>query len=218
MLDLPLRICSHKRSGTHLLAALLYENFEFEDVSIEAVVHAEKSFTRDGITYGVGNRVVIPWGKLWGTHNTYNPPWIDDPTKILYIVRHPVRTLMSYWKMMDPMAEEKEKFLGEDRIKFWYRHAKGYTQNGCYYVKYEDLVKKRRTVLNEIGEHYCIKKKRFNYRGIKNRVGWSSDQSPVPREKLDKDTIERFKDIIPEGFLGYDIDIDNDYHKGVFNA
>ena len=37
-MDLPLKVHSHRRSGTHLLMAILAANFELGDLSIEADV------------------------------------------------------------------------------------------------------------------------------------------------------------------------------------
>lgn len=215
--DLPIDICSHKRSGTHFLAATLHENFVLPDASITTAVHQGKSFTMDETIWKPGSRITIPWGGLWRSHNFYNPPWFIEPEKILYIVRHPVRTLMSYWKFLDPLGlKSVDTFLGENNVKFWYRHAKGYTKS-CYYIRYEDLAgDKHKDVLDGIADHYGLEKKRQRYKRVNGGVGWYSGEKPLKREKLESKTIDNFKKILPEGFLGYDIGYDEEYHKSRF--
>lgn len=213
MNELPFKISSHKRSGTHLLAATLWENFDLPDTSLNAIVHAGKSFVYKKQRHPVGSRIVIPWGKLWGSHNFFNPRWFPNPEKILYIVRHPMHTLMSYWRFMDPLAEKDVRlYLGEDRVRFWYRHAKGYTSS-CYYVNYEDIVgPDHKKTLDGIAEAFGLRAKRKRYKKVTEKIGWYPAHEPVEREKLSLEIIDGFRKNIPEGFLGYSFDPNDDYH------
>ena len=209
----PIAICSHKRSGTHLLAATIFQNFKLPDMSLVTPIHAGKRFVRGEEESEVGSRATIPWGGLWGSHNFYNPKWAKNPDKILYIVRHPVRTMVSYWRFVDPLQKDvPERYLSEGRAKFWYRHAKGYTQN-CHWVRYEDLVgDSHDNVLSDIAEWFGLEKKQDGYSRVEERVGWYSDSTPTQS----KETVQMAKDslgkVLPDGFLGYDIEHPENYY------
>jgi len=201
-----IEICSHKRSGTHFLAASIWKNFVLPDCSLTAGVHAGKRFVYGGKEWKVGGRAKIPWGGLWRSHGFYNPPWFEHPERVLYIVRDPVDTLMSYWRLMDPLCEkDPDIYLGVARVKFWIRHARGYTKH-CNWVKYEDLVgDKHDEVLDQIGEWFQLEKKGSRYTRMVERFGWYSGEDPVQSREPTEEMLDVFRKTIPKGFLGYEI-------------
>lgn len=199
----PIDICSHKRSGTHLLAATIQRNFELPDMTIKAVIHQGKKFIIGDQEWKPGERAAIPWGALWRTHNFFNPSWVTDPEKILYIVRNPVNTLMSYQRLMDPLCEKApETFIGQPGVRFWFKHAKGYTKH-CHWVRYEDLVGERHDeVLGQIAAWFGLQPKYAKFVRVEEHVGWYSAETP--RQTLSSEgLVEACKAVVPEGFLGY---------------
>lgn len=204
--DSPVLICSHKRSGTHLLAATLWKNFQLPDMLVVAPIHQGKRFVLGEEEWSVGERARIPWGGLWGSHNFYNSNWVKSKGKILYIVRHPARTLMSYWRFLDPECHnDPDLYLGEYRVRFWYRHARGYTKN-CHWIRYEDLVgEEHDVVLDRVREWFGLKKKERRYHRVKERVGWYSADVPTQLKQPEQGLIETCANVLPDGFLGYDI-------------
>ena len=109
-----MKIYSHKRSGTHLLMATLWENFHFRDVESEVVkIDAGKRFVIDGHTYSAGSKVPMPWRALFGSHDVRRKGAPPRPPDVLYIVRHPIPVLMSQWRVYDPMGHRPDAFLRE---------------------------------------------------------------------------------------------------------
>lgn len=200
-----INVCSHKRSGTHFLLATLWKNFELPDVSHIAPMHAGKKFVIGSLEWMPGSRARVPWGNLWATHNFYSPNNVKDPNTILYIVRNPINTLKSYRRFLDPLCKEPdEKYFGRERIAYWYRHAKGYTNN-CRWIRYEDLAGSLHDrILDQIAEWYDLDFKYNQYMRVEDKVGYYPSINPVYKD-LPDGAIELFREIIPPDFLGYKI-------------
>jgi len=201
----PVLVCSHKRSGTHLLAATIYKNFELPDMSIHATI-------RSGMKFIFGDqeweqRATIPWGKLCSNHNFYNPAWYKEPQNIIYIVRHPIPTLTSLWRIMDPeLKNDPDLYLGSDRIEYWQRHVKGFTQN-CFWIRYEDLIdEKHDEILETISDKFNLTPKLSEFERVEESVGWYSIKEPVQDRIPPITFINRFSGLSTEELFGYDID------------
>lgn len=204
MTDFGIKVCSHKRSGTHLLCATLEKNFSLGDASLSVSIPAGKKFILGGKVYNPGERVSIPWGKLWGTHNFFNIRWHgENKDKILYIVRHPVDTIMSYWRFVGPGSEKDISFyISEERVRFWYRHVTGYIKN-CLWIHFEDIVGPRHDYfLDKIREHFNLEKKHKNYHRVQDTIGWYSDSKQEYGE-ISEELISDCNIVLPENFLGY---------------
>ncbi len=202
----PIAICSHKRSGTHLLAATVEKNFRLPSMSLTTVIHAGKRFVDGERESTVATRAQIPWGGLWASHNFFNPTWIDDVSRILYIVRHPVRTLVSYWRFMDPQCLREEEYLSEARVRFWKKHVTGYTRN-CYWIKYENLISSSHDhVLENIAHWFDLDPKNAQFERVKRRVGWYSDKTPLQSKEPPPQLIENCPNVLGTKFLGYNIE------------
>jgi len=201
----PVDICSHKRSGTHLLAATIWENFILPDVSVSTTIHRGKKFIIRDKEWIPGDRVTIPWGGLWRSHNFFQPS--NATHKTLYIVRNPINVLISYWRLMDPLCrKDPEIYLGEERIAFWVRHATGYTNN-CHWIKYEDLVGlKHDQVLEQIRRWFNLEKRHPEYKRVKYYLGWYPDKTPIQPKAPSSKLRQRLKENIPDNFLGYNIE------------
>jgi len=206
-MDGPIDICSHKRSGTHLLAASIWKNFELPDLTVRAVVHSGKKFVMGSKMWTTGDRVDIPWGGLWRSHNFFNPPWFKDPKRVLYIIRNPVDTLVSFWRFLDPLCKDDlEVHFGKGRVAFWLKHVRGYTDN-CRWVRYEDLVgDKHDEVLDQIAEWFDLTARVDTYQRVVGRVGWYSSESPVKSKRPTKTILRMIEKNFPDEFLGYSVD------------
>jgi hypothetical protein len=200
----PLKVHSHRRSGTHLLMATLAENFELGDLSIEVDVPGQRWHASGEA------RAVVPWGRLFGDHE----PYLDtraSPERILYIVRDPRDTLDSLWRFEAP-ATPLGQFLTLDRIRHWHRHASGYCAR-VFWIRFEDLTGDRfESVMAEIAGRFGLRSRApevapgrgGRFRRIREPVGWS----PGPGRQgwwrdWPAEWRARFAAVIPAGFLGY---------------
>jgi len=197
----PIRLCSHKRSGTHLLAATIWKNFELPDMSLRVKMPPPYKFIYGDKEWGPGTRAEIPWHRLWYTHNL-----LARDRRVLYIVRHPVDTLMSYWRLMDPLCRwDNGKYIGRQGVESWLRHAKWYT-TGCCWVRYEDLISdKHDEILSRIADWFELTPKHDSYKRVKERVGWLPAKPPTQPKEPPESLLRAVKEIVPSGFLGYDV-------------
>ena len=216
MQDVPLKIHSHPRSGTHLLAGSIYEYFELSDPASFSSIREGKKFVIGDKEWVYGDRLHIPWGKILTNHNFYNPQWIRDPKKVLYIVRHPIQSMISYWRIMDPKCEgDFEAYFGHGRMKFWKRHVTGYVEN-CHWVRYEDLVSKKfDETMDKIQHWFGLTPKESTWSRLKYHVGWYSVDEPIQDKLPTPEITERFKQFFPDGYLGYDMDALGVYNEDI---
>jgi len=196
----PIKLCSHKRSGTHVLAATIWKNFELPDLSASAIMPSGYKFIRGDEEWGPGSRVIIPWHRLWYTHNL----WARDPKRTLYIVRHPVDTLMSFWRLLDPLCKrDPDVFVGKQGVTNWLSHIKWYTFD-CHWVRYEDLIgDKHDEVLDQIADWYKLTPKNNSYERVKERVGWVSYKTPIQPKEPPEELFRAIEEILPDTLLGY---------------
>jgi len=210
----PLRIHSHPRSGTHLLAASIYQNFEFSDLVSSPTIRPGMKFVIGDKTWMPGQKLKILWGKFLTNHNFYNPTWSKNPEKILYIVRHPIQSMISYWRITDPQCQnDPEEHIGEGRMRFWQKHVDGYTQN-CHWVRYEDLVGEQYDkTLDKIQHWFNLTPKNDTWGRVKDRVGWYSIEEPIQDKQPTPKITKKFKEFFPKGYLGYDMDVLGEYDE-----
>jgi len=203
--EIPIRICSHKRSGTHLLGATIWKNFELPDVSSSVRMPSGYKFVRGDEVWGPGSRAIIPWHHLWHTHNL----WARDPKRTLYIVRHPIDTLMSFWRLLDPLCKrDSDLFVGKQGVANWLRHVEWYTR-GCHWVRYEDLISdKHDQVLDQIASWYSLTKADSYYKRVQERVGWASYETPIQPKEPPEKLLRAIDEILPDTLLGYSLTYD----------
>ena len=186
---MPVVVCSHQSSGTNLLLASIWKNFRLPDTSREVYVKtpSKRVFLVEGKPvpytyskkYDSKNVVVSPWAAMFGTHRPVERlPFICalrgvTLDKVLYIVRHPVDTLVSFWKRKDPRNEFGwEARINEESVSYWYEHASGYIGHCGDWVKYESLVEAPQLVLLGIEYRFGLKRKKDSFALVDGRVGW----------------------------------------------
>lgn len=197
----PLKVYSHKRSGTHLLMATLWQNFKFPDTTLPMKLNRGFKFALDNGVMNAKVDIDIPWGRLWGSHSVYKPRSKNTPSKILYIVRHPIPTLISLWRMMDPSSRKQDLYLNERKIEYWKAHILSYTEN-CHWIRYEDLVnEKHDDTLETITGWFNLTKKEPKFSRLKERVGWYSFDKPKVGKEPTPEIIELFLKVFLMVFL-----------------
>jgi len=206
-MDLPLKVHSHMRSGTHLLMATLAENFELGDLSIEVDLPGQR-------WHATGQaRAVVPWGRLFGDHEPF-PDSRTSPEKILYIVRDPRDTLHSLWRFEAP-ATPLGEFLTRERIHYWYRHASDYCAHVCW-IRYEDLTGDGfEKVMAQVAGRFGLRARAGEgssgegagpFRRVEEPVGWSPGSGRQGRwREWPAEWCARFATVVPAGFLGYSL-------------
>lgn len=202
--DLPIDVCSHRRSGTHLTLASLWLNFRLPDVSVTTIMPPGRRFVGvDQIIRHPGERAWIPWGRLWASHEMFG--YGRDPRRTLYVVRNPVATLMSNWRFLDPrMRHDPEAFVGRPGVSAWFRHASGYRRAGCEIVRYEDLVGPAFFgEMERLGERFGLEPRNEQFERVRTRVGWFPDDEPRQPKEPPAMLIDAVAEIVPAGFLGY---------------
>ena len=206
-MELPLKVHSHMRSGTHLLMATLALNFEFGDASIEVEVPGQR-------WHATGqSRAIVPWGGLFGDHEPFSENRLEVG-RILYAVRDPRDTLHSLWRFQAPTVPLDE-FLTPDRIRYWYQHASGYCRS-VPWVRFEDLTCDRfAEVMSGIARRFGLRRRAPEpgaaegpgcFRPVQGPVGWSPGSGRGGQwRSWPAELQERFTVVIPDGFLGYEL-------------
>jgi len=201
----PLKVHSHRRSGTHLLMATLAANFELGDLAIEVDVPGQR-------WHATGEaRAVVPWGRLFGDHEPF-PESRTPPEKVLYIVRDPRDTLHSLWRFEAP-ATALGEFLTRERIEYWYRHASEYCARVCW-IRYEDLTGDGfEQVMARVAGRFGLRARAAGrapgaeappFRRVQGPVGWSPGRGrPGQWREWPAEWRARFASVVPPGFLGY---------------
>jgi len=171
----PIKICSHRRSGTHFLMASIYENFEVGN-QCGAIKVAGQQWYKDGKEIAS-----IPWCNLFGAHGSLSEAYRKriPYQNILYIVRHPYDCLYSLWRFWDHRDERKREtelidFMSADRICRWRDHVTSYI--GVPTARYEDLCSNFTGVMERIEEQFDLKRKHAEIKRPKGLVGWSPQE------------------------------------------
>lgn len=196
-----INVCSHWRSGTHLIMAYLFENYIFKGNLDVLVSAATMRWAADPKHTGMTR---VPWGGLFGSHEkfTHQKPKLNN---ILYIYRHPLDVLKAHWQF-SPTIEPCEKWIVKDRVKFWYDHVQSYVGNS-HMVKFEDLIEPLNTinVVTKAAAAFKLNlKPTAPFRLIHEQVGWIP--ALMPTHAWNQSYVaDLVKQVVPHGFMGYNI-------------
>lgn len=187
------------RSGTHLLMATLASNFDLGDLAMEVELPGQR-------WHATGTaRATVPWARLFGDHEPFARAR-TPAERILYIVRDPRDTLHSLWRFEAP-DRGPEQFVDPQRIGYWYRHASDYCAR-VHWIRFEDLTGESFDhVMEGIARRFGLPRRapappRFTR--VDCFVGWSPGAGTAGRWRVWPDEVHaRFRDVIPDGFLGY---------------
>jgi len=202
----PIDICSYKRAGTHFISATIWLNFAFSDVSVLMRIRGNKCFLEyDGGLKKPGDVVSVPWGQLWCSHKPFKPEF--DPGRVLYIVRDPIATLMSGWRMDDPnQTEDPRSMIGPECIEMWLAHVRSYVDRGCMVVRYEDMIgDEHDSILESIGIRFGLVPKSDGFVRLSARVGWYPYPSFMQPSEPPSLLLDAVASGVPRGFLGYNL-------------
>lgn len=192
-----LKVCSVRRSGTHLLMALIYSNFHFDyDLSLEMKTKYGNKWLLTG-----EKKAIVPWGKLFGTHKIFDEEYKDA----IYIYRHPVDVMRSRWEFSGK-AEKLFEFVTEEKVKNWKLHVDSYFEADVFTVNYNQLLSTPVAVLSTIKNRYNLQMVDSKYRcRIKTRVGWQPKRRMTINEGYNIATLEMMRDILGVEYRGFRI-------------
>ena len=182
------KVCSFPRSGTHLLMAYIYHNFDVGP-GLERIV-----FVKDQQWSGTGTQeAVVPWAGLFGAHHPLCQARRLRKKEIVYIYRNPINCLYSNWKFFSGEDTSFLNWLSTVGILNWQQHVQDYRKS-CFSIKYEDLRDDPERVLTILQRHFKLKRRRIkDWILIKNPVGWT------PRKKfIDHPISDEERDLITE--------------------
>ena len=171
--DLPFVICSYPRSGTHWLAAALQKNFVFPN--LETKTHSNNlCFATEEIVYQPKEQIVIPWGRLIGSHLGY-PTWNLKPYEVLYIYRDYDSVFRSHLAIRERGLRLHQNYEREAKAR-WHAHVLGYFDAGCLCIQYDDLMRAYDETLASIAEIFSlIRKNKNGFVPVRKKVGWYLD-------------------------------------------
>ncbi len=167
--DLPFRVYSYMRSGTHYLMALLHQNFIMPDCQIDTPERQQIA----GFVINNKERDTIPWGRLFGSHKPFDYAVRFWPVnRMIYIHRQPVDCIFSLWKLKYSDQMKFESFFNQSRLVAWKQHVDGYALGDAYIVAYENLKKNPVIVMQSIEQHFGMRRKRDVFTDVTKPVGW----------------------------------------------
>ena len=184
-----IKVVSFRRSGTHYLMALLWENFSLGETSGTEPVRDRK--WAGEVDNG---RASIPWKRLFGGHWAHSvhkqkAPWPEELN--LYIVRHPYCCLRSLW-LLYGAGESFEAFCRDDRLEAWCEHVVSWLDTKA--VTYEQLCASPIQTLTWIQQQYNLKRREDGpFKLVNKSVGWNpgdrafynpATANPVIRERM----------------------------------
>lgn len=168
------KICSFPRSGTHLLMASIYHNFDIGTGHERVVTVRNQQWSGTGT-----EQAVVPWAGLFGSHLALENAHKLERKQIIYIYRNPINCLYSNWRFFGGEDTTFSQWLTPINILHWQQHVESYFEN-CHTIKYEDLRDHPEIVLELIQK--IFKLKRRNLEGwiiVRKPVGWT------PRKKFE---------------------------------
>lgn len=186
-----IKVCSHRRSGTHFLMASLHHNFLLGNQAGCIRVQGQR-WAETG-----EESARIPWCNLFGAHGPISEADKKNipRDRILYIVRHPYDCLYSLWRFWGERGGV-DAFISADRIERWREHVASYTAAGVYVVRYEDLHDSFAVRLSLIGEAFDLTLQRPGQppEPPAGLVGWTPREGRVGYyHNATPDTVERVK-------------------------
>ena len=86
--------------------------------------------------------------------------------------------------------------------------VKEYTNN-CKWIRYEDLCGPRfDETMYFIEKEFSLRRRLKNFTKVNKKVGWSPNEAKSGySSRLKPETLNQFKEIIPDGYLGYRIEV-----------
>ncbi len=203
----PLRVCSYPRSGTHLLMALLWANYDVGECG-EKIKAPNLRFQIDG---NIESDPFIRWAQLFGTHKHVIdlPEFSIEPGQVVYLIRDPRDVFRSLWFMRFGNLLP-ENYVNEKRLCGWRNHVQEYHDLGAIIIRYEDLVRDWQSAISPIVYKFNLVKKIasggtpcFGPREI-GQVGWMGPVGPTAAAPhFPKEVDDRFAEILGDEIFDY---------------
>jgi len=194
--NIPIRVCSMKRSGTHILCAYIWNNFNLPNSG--RVLVAGKHYFQ----IGENKQTLVPWAEIFGSHREYSHKKMLIPDKeIVYIIRNPLDSFKSLYKL-DAYNISFDKFCSEGRIEFWNKHVMEYLKNVNTIVYYEDLITDPIKSMKILKENFHLEQKYDALIIVKDKVGWYPKFKAKEVPKITPAIRKRFQSIVSSE-IGY---------------
>jgi hypothetical protein len=193
----PVKVCSYRRSGTHVLMKALYDNFELPDVgkhmdTSEAQMEWYDKGDKEGIVY-------VPWIKLFHTH--FYPREVSfDKGKVIYVFRNGIDTLGSYHRSFG-IAKDFNEWITPVIIKGWYYHVLDWLYEGVYSIWFEDLINDFDSTMHGIETHFCLKRKSDDFLKTEYKIGWSPSSKDDKPRIWNESNLKTYHDIVDWDFI-----------------
>ena len=168
MEDLPIQVCSYRRSGTHLLMKSLYDNFVLPETGKDVDTSKAQMSWYEGEENAV---VFVPWIRLFHTHG-YPKEVSYDPKKVLYVFRSGKDVLRSYHRSFK-ITKEFNEWIDERIIKGWYYHLLDWLFAGVYSVCFDDLIHNFDLTMKGIEQRFSLQRKADTFAFPSQKIGWS---------------------------------------------
>jgi len=202
-----IRICSHERSGTHVLMRSMWDNFYADRDDLGG--DAGGLIGEMGSYQGYEVKHVLPYQNLWLTHSLPPPTDVGD---LVYVVRDGRDVGLSFARFgRHSHSGTPPPMRGPDRE--WYRrffttwrdHALAYVQTGIYTIRYEDLVLSGAEAIARLADYFELQLLGVKPRTIETPVGWKpSGEIRVGkwRTQMAPELVALFNEIVPASHPG----------------
>lgn len=216
------KVCSHQRSGTHLLAASIKKNFNVGNVSGSIEVKDQEWYKT-----GSCDSSKMIWFDLIGSHKKYpncksTGSGFND-NQIVYVMRDPVDTLWSYFHFLNrspktpgmPGHDHPSKYdsfnnwISISSVEYWKKHVGSYMSNDFPIVRFENLSGDEdgfNREMKKIGNIFNLKSDMKKYERVQEKVGWSPGEGRSDYNKeMSEDSLSIFREAIGQSIFGYSI-------------
>ena len=178
----PVKVFSWPRSGTHLLMATLWLNFDLGDCTGRTSEHEYAFHEMKAVDFQrKGKSIIVPWLHLFGGHTTYlTSKWLYEKQKpvpaTVYIFRHPYCVLHSLWKLRNEPCSFAS-FAHEITVMSWLSHVREWylSIDKRLVVRYEDLVRHPEAVVEQLTPALApfAARRGSDVKSVSESVGWN---------------------------------------------
>jgi len=196
------KIYSYRRSGTHLLMASIFHNFELPNNISKKMSLDNKSWNGKEVN---GEEIEVPWSDLFGTHDVGS----SYMGRGIYIYRHPMDTFYSHW-VFSGKYPALHVWLEEKNIRHWKDQIAQALSYPLLKVRYEDLIDNFQDTMKNIQEYTGLNPKQTSFVPVSKDVGWDANKSGghEHRSKFDQKSLDLVRKVLGEEIYGYKISID----------
>ena len=173
----------------------------FIDVYNQLNSFVSEIFAKEDVSYTGGKEILC---------EEYVPYLLSRGVRVIIIIRDPRDVIVSLnFRKKDNLTGKKRPILYS--LRLW-RKSVAFSlecenDTNFMHLKYEDLVENPIKILNKIAAFLNIKRFNLDFLkdGIRDQYGnlWSSNSSFLSHRGISKDSIGRYKDVLPDSIVSY---------------